>query len=582
MATPVDELFAILGYKLEGEEKLKRFQNSIDETEEKTKASAARMRKLGVAAGAAATAGIALTSAAVVDFANYERAMTRIGITAGATADETIAAGDHLQRLAKDVALPIDQALAGLDTLVSSGLSLEEAMAFLPTVLRTAQASGAATQDIANTAIKAASALKLNADQMQEAFDIMVAGGKAGQFELRDMAAYIPELANSFASLGYSGEEGLKQLIALLQTLREDTGTASAAATQAQNIFGKMFANDTAKKFKDFGIDLRKEMDAAKKSGEDAISAFVRLSKQAIDGDLSKLPQLFVDQEFRLGMQSLITSGESFEKFLAAVNGADVDGSVLRDLGRVLTDTEAQIQRLSSSWDRFLKALGGAAAEPVGGVLDAFSNDLDREEYIKKGLAKRGESWLYGRILSNRSVEEMDRIAREGGYVPAGDDVAKEAHENVPYAYEVLGRRPGRPVSRTPPSPEQSAAEAAETEAMYGPQVGFNVLGEMEARIEAALARQPKDSELNARLSAMNANLADMATKVTGQAGFDGAITDARTDARNQSVNVEVGGVKVEVQSPDAAPATTGAAVGAAVGNAAVPDRAQITAEPAF
>ncbi len=121
-------------------------------------------------------------------------------------------------------------------------MSLEEAMAFLPAVLTATQASGAAAEDIANTAMKAASALKLEANQMGNAFDIMVTGGKAGQFELRDMAQYIPTLANSFASLGYSGEEGLKRLVAILQTIREDTGSAESAATQAGEIFGKIYA----------------------------------------------------------------------------------------------------------------------------------------------------------------------------------------------------------------------------------------------------------------------------------------------------------------------------------------------------
>jgi hypothetical protein len=44
---------------------------------------------------------------------------------------------------------------------------------------------------------------------LQTAFDLMVAGGKAGQFELKDMAQHIPTLANSFASMGYTGEAGL-------------------------------------------------------------------------------------------------------------------------------------------------------------------------------------------------------------------------------------------------------------------------------------------------------------------------------------------------------------------------------------
>jgi len=353
--------------------------------------------------------------AALVDFAAVERQMERIGITADASAEQTKAAFTSLQQVTKQFAMPLDDGIRALDTLVSSGLSLQDAMAFLPSVLATAQASGSVTEDIANTAIKASSALKIQAGEMQRAFDIMVAGGKAGQFELKDMAAYIPELANSFSSLGYTGQDGLKQLIALLQTLREDTGTAEAAATQAQNIFGKMYSSDTAKKFSDFGIDLRKEMDAAKKSGEDAVSAFVRLSKEAVKGDLSKLPLLFTDQEFRLGMQSLMTSADSYKKFIDAVNSSKVDGTVLRDVNRVLADTQSKIDKMASSWDKLKLSAGETIAPAASTVMDSVSRGLDFNNAKDEGAKKRGYSWLQ-RNLGFVSDDEADDLAYEGGY----------------------------------------------------------------------------------------------------------------------------------------------------------------------
>lgn len=364
----------------------------------------------------------AFAKRALVEFAEVERLMTRIGITADASASETEAAFVQMQDMAKQMAMPVENAITGLDTLVSSGLSLKEAMAFLPSVLATAQASGSATEDIANTAIKAASALKLQTSQMQRAFDIMVAGGKAGQFELKDMSSYIPELANSFASLGYDGEEGLKKLVAILQTLREDTGSASGAATQAQNVFGKMFTADTSKKFAEFGINLRKEMEAAKQSGEDAVAAFVRLSKEAIKGDLSKLPLLFTDQEFRLGMQSLMTSADSYERFINAVNSAEVDGTVFRDTQRVIGDTQASLDRLSGSWKAFLNSVGGTIADPASAGLDAISKATDYDNAIDRALEKRGmgfgerEMWKFRNGIGDAGQQVHDRMAYEGGY----------------------------------------------------------------------------------------------------------------------------------------------------------------------
>ncbi|MGV2049015.1 phage tail tape measure protein [Agrobacterium sp. 22-209-1] len=380
---------------------------------------AGTMLRTGIAGYGAYEVGRAIAGT-VKDFAALERQMTRIGITADASATQTKEAFAQAQQIAKDLNYDsVQPAIEAIDTLVASGKSLDEAMAFLPSVLATAQATGAATQDIANTGLKAADALQIETKNMQRAFDIMVMGGKAGQFELKDMAQYIPGLANSFATLGYKGEGGLKKLVAILQTIREDTGDASSAATQAQNIFGKMYSEETGKKFAKFGIDLRKEMEAAKKTGEDAVTAFIRLSNEAIKGDLSKLPLLFSDQEFRLGMQSLMTSSDSLKRFIDTMNSADVDGTVFRDVNRVFSDTQATIDRMSSSWEKLKTSLGeNVATSGATDLMDWGTKNLDYATAVNKGLEDSGVKgwWARTGFGVTSSQLEKDEMAVKGGY----------------------------------------------------------------------------------------------------------------------------------------------------------------------
>ncbi|MQB37591.1 phage tail tape measure protein [Agrobacterium tumefaciens] len=544
--TIAGELVNILGFKLEGEENLKKFNQGMDDAEGSAKKTSERVRALGIAAGVVATGAIAVGTAAVKNFADFEREMGRIGTTAGATVAETVKAADDVQALAKRFALPLEEAVSGLDTLTASGMNLEEAMAFLPSVLATAQASGAAVADIANTAQKASSALKLSADELQKAFDIMVTGGKAGQFELKDMAAYIPTLANAFANLGYSGEDGLKRLIALLQTIREDTGSSSQAATQAQNIFSKMFSQETEKNFRDFGVNIRDEVDKAVKSGEGAIEAYVRISRRVMaENPTAKLVDLFVDQEFQLGMQSLMNSADSYQKFLDAVNGTEVDGTVFRDLERFTTDTTASIQRMTSSWDGFMKALGGAVAPSVGGALDRLTNEISYQDAVSRELERRGYNFLERQLWAG-SKEEKDALARAGGYVPNNDPVAQEAARNAPNAYKVLGRRPSRPVSKTPDS-AYGYTEPSKKE------IPSNAFAEFEARMD---------------------KLAAVATSTPPE------VTNTVNDSRDQSVTVQVGGVTVQgVQNVNAA---VGGAIGRAVGQAAVGRASRFEKDDAF
>ncbi|MCZ7480924.1 phage tail tape measure protein [Rhizobium rhizogenes] len=376
---------------------------------------AGTMLRTGIAGYGAYEVGRAIAGT-VKDFAALERQMTRIGMTAEASSEQTKQAFEQAQQVSKQLGYgSVQPAIEAIDTLVASGKSLDEAMAFLPSVLATAQATGSATQDIANTGLKAADALKIETVNLQRAFDVMVVGGKAGQFELKDMAQYIPNLANSFASLGYRGEGGLKKLVAILQTIREDTGDASSAATYAGNIFGKMYSEETAKKFAKFGVNLGKEMDNARKSGEDAVTAFVRISQEATKGDLTKLPLLFSDEQFRLGMQSLMTSGDSLKRFLETMNSAQVDGTVFRDIKRVLSDTQASIDGVSSSWEKLKTGLGESIAPAVTPVMDAGVKQVDRYNARQRGMEKRGWGWFRRNLGVISEQEEMD-LAYEGGY----------------------------------------------------------------------------------------------------------------------------------------------------------------------
>ncbi|NSZ57766.1 phage tail tape measure protein [Agrobacterium tumefaciens] len=544
--TIAGELVNILGFKLEGEQNLKKFNQGMDDAEVSAKKTSDRVRALGIAAGAVATGAIAVGTTAVKNFAAFEREMGRIGTTAGATVAETVKASDDVQALSKRFALPLEEAVSGLDTLTASGMDLDQAMAFLPSVLATAQASGAAVSDIANTAQKASSALKIEAGDLQKAFDIMVSGGKAGQFELKDMAASIPTLANSFANLGYSGQEGLQKLIAILQTLREDTGSAGQAATQAQNIFAKMFSQETEKNFSDFGVNIRDEVDKAVKAGEGAIEAYVRISRRVMaDNPTAKLVDLFADQEFQLGMQSLMTSADSYEKFLNAVNGGEVDGTVFRDLERFTTDTTASIQRLSSSWDSFMKSLGGAIAPTASGALDKLTNEISYQDAVSKELEKQGYSFL-GRQLWMGSKEQKDALARAGGYVPNNDPIAQEAAKSTPAAYKALGRRPSRPMSKTPDT-AYGYNEPAQKE------LPANVFAGFEARMD---------------------KLAAVATSTPPE------VNNTVNDSRDQSTVVNVGGVVVNgVPNVSAA---VGGAVGRAVGQAAVGRASRFEKDDAF
>lgn len=355
---------------------------------------------------------------AVREFAGVERTLTRIGINADASREQMAEVFKELQQIAQATATPVDNIVSGLDSLIASGKSLDEAMALIGSVSATAQAAGANFGEMATTADAVSNSFGIAGEEMQNAFDILAKGGKAGKFELRDMAAELPSLAPAFAALGYEGEDGLKRLTAALQTVRMETGTSGEAATSFMDVLTKMNSVTVSNSFKkQFGVDLRNEMKKAKAAGEDTLEAFIRLSKEAVNGDMSKLPLLFTDKQMLIGMRALMNHTGEFRDLLNELGSSA--GTVFGDVNRVLKDTQSSMDRMGNSWERLTTSLGEKIAPPAIAVMDAVSGSLDRGGAINAGLEKKGvKNWSLDRMAWQLSASEADKdsMAWVGGY----------------------------------------------------------------------------------------------------------------------------------------------------------------------
>jgi TP901 family phage tail tape measure protein len=370
---------------------------------------------LGIAAPIAAGMAGRQIAQSTQRFGSVDRSMSRIGITGDASVEETRAGTIELRNLARETATLFSEAQAGLDSVTASGRSFTDAMAMMPSILRTAQAAGAANADIANTSISLLDHMKIPISELQEAQDILAKGGAAGKFELKDMARYLPSMLPAFKALGYEGQDGLRKLVAMLQTIRAGTGTAEEAAASANNIFQKMESEETATRFKKMGVDLRKEMAEARRTGEPLVDAFIRLTKTALNGDLSKLPQLFSDQEFARGVRAILAGESAMRGFTRAV--ADSSGTVSKALQRINTDTQASVDRMKEGADRASTAFGGLVAqiaqpgiERTAKILNDIANDLERTAEV---TAREGFWGAFKKDLKESS-EFAAKAADEG------------------------------------------------------------------------------------------------------------------------------------------------------------------------
>lgn len=336
--------------------------------------------------GAVATAAVGLAAGkAYTDFASLERRVNRIVINADKGANAIRPTISTLQKVASDTRIGLDSVVEGLEALVASGRTLDESLAFLPSVAITSQASGAAMGDVARTADAMAGSLKVSAKDMQKAFDILVVGSKNGKFELNDMAQYLPSLAPAFAALGYEGTEGVQKLVAVLQILRNQAGSSGEAATYASNLFNKMASPEIQGKFKKLGINLSESLAEARRNGRDVLDVFLQLVATATKGDISKLGDIFTDVDMQKGVRALVTQRPELEAMFTSMN--NVDGSALKDFNQIAEDSASKIQRLNNLWDKFSTQVGAGVATVVNPTLQGVTDQIDHATAVSAANA---------------------------------------------------------------------------------------------------------------------------------------------------------------------------------------------------
>lgn len=381
----------------------------------RSQALIARSANGAYAATARLIAPVLSTAAAVNATKNYaamDRQLGRIGDTADATVEQTERFGRRMRDLAAEVRMPFQEVVNGVAELAASGKNLDEIGQLMPHLARVAHATGSEFADISTTADSIANAFGITAKQMEQAFDLLAYYGKAGKFELRDMAAELPSLAPAFAALGYRGEAAVTKLAAALQTVRMETGTSGEAATSFMDVLTKMQSETVANNFKKFGIDIRRAMAVARRDGKDVLETFKDLALQAVKGDLSKLPQLFTDKQMQVGMRALINNWSEFEQLLQSSDKAA--GTVAEGVKRFSNDGQAAIDALSNSWDRLANSVGRALYKMGGAsIMDRVSSDLETGMSLSDHLAGQGMSalqradWTYRHYQSDDTKQRL-------------------------------------------------------------------------------------------------------------------------------------------------------------------------------
>lgn len=342
---------------------------------------------LGGAFGAASLAGTALLASEATKVIDFERDLTRLGITARGALGPLDGFRQKIFQVSDSTGVAREDVLKAATSFVALTGDGKAASASLELFAKVAKGTGASMEDTAASAAAMVQNLKIDPADLEKAFSIMIAGGKAGSVELRDMAGLLASLAPLAATFaGGSGTEGLADLSAGLQLARQGFGSASEAATGLEALMGSIVRG--AAKFKKGGVDVFTK----DKNGQKSLKGFQEIVEAIGNSQLVKDPTK---------LQKAFGSKEAYQAFLqlTKVKGAwtELSDETLKAKD-VQEDFDAYSNSSAGRLEASLNALKNAVAETftpdvIGGFVLALKDAVGFAQDLLIGLNGIGQ-WL--------------------------------------------------------------------------------------------------------------------------------------------------------------------------------------------
>ncbi|MDH0894353.1 phage tail tape measure protein [Pseudomonas sp. GD03875] len=318
-----------------------------------------------------------------------------IAITGGWSAAEEEQLGATLRTQALKWNQTQMEMAAGTQVLIAGGISsLTELEAYAPVMAKTATATRASMDDLGSVAIALNDNLKIGASGLERSMNMLAFAGKSGQFELADMARWLPQLTPQFAALGVTGERAVAEIGASLQIARRGAGTNDEAANNFKNFLSKLTAKDTLKAFEGAGIDLQASMKGLVEDGLTPVQAMLETvtkyvgskgpaaaaefqaamelkddaeRQSALDrlNEAYKLGELFADQQ----VLSFLRPALANRADLAAIQRGSLDaadkGVLDDDLARRMQSPKEQVKALTNNLSELGIAVGSVLLPPM-------------------------------------------------------------------------------------------------------------------------------------------------------------------------------------------------------------------------
>ncbi len=285
---------------------------------------------------------------------NEQRRFTRLGIQANQSSEQIAKLKGQIYDTARAPEIRVDagQIVSAIEEIVEKTGDLKFAQENIRNIGLALSATGGDGGAIGGIFAEFQKIGITRAQDVMQAIDLLNKQGKAGAFTLENLASLGPRVVSAYASTGRGGLDMIREMGAVLQVIRQGTGSSEQAATAFEALIRTLLDAKKSKMLQQGGIKIF-DPEALKK-GEEVMRPLNEIMVEIVKaskGRASILSQVFdaeAMRSFNAVAGEFIRTGnvESLQKFI----DIQADGSTtLRDSARAAHDAAGGLSALATS-----------------------------------------------------------------------------------------------------------------------------------------------------------------------------------------------------------------------------------------
>ena len=369
-----------------------------------------KVAKTAMVAGSAAA--VAFTKTSIDAGMNFDTAMSQVAATMGTTVDKIGNVKAKAEEMGRTTKYTATEAAEGMNILAQAGLSADEQISGIGTVLNLASAGAMSLEESASYT---AGAVKGFGDSMSNASyyaDLMAKGATLANTDVRGLGE---AFSGSAATAKNYGQAADSVTLSLLR-LAEQNVTGSEASTALNRAMADLYTptDDASKALDQLGVSAYKSNGEAKDFNDLVDELNGSLQGMTAEQKNNALATIFTTQGLQAFNKMTASSDATVQKFWKGIQ--DSSGSAAQQAATQLDNLQGDITLLSSATEGLQLAFYNTFSGTIRGAVKGITSEVS-------GLAEAMESGGISGALSKLAQDAINFSGQLPGLTKIGGDL---------------------------------------------------------------------------------------------------------------------------------------------------------------